>query len=322
MGVPDHFEQRDAIIDQIALGVGQSCKLLNAAMLLLAPLLCQTIMEFGRDLAVHLVDVERIQPASEPIGFGAELADAIVALILGVGCGLLQGPANERESLVVQIEPAENLLEFLVENLLANIALGTPRLEPGAVVIDIALLLDFRRDRAAAMAAGHDAGIGELVLVTVDVGDAPPVEQFLNVGPGLERHQRLMRPLIDLALPLERAGVDPVAEDLVDGAGRQWTPAFPVSQPGHLRLLRRLLDRILPALIPGVEARDQRPELRVDGDDLLTVLADNVGVAKRRGGRPDALLGLFHQALPGFFRQVIDVVLRHQHLDAMHELLG
>ena len=33
-----------------------------------------------------------------------------------------------------------------------------------------------------------------------------------------------------------------------------------------------------------------------------------------------ALRGLFQLALAGFLRQVVDIVLRHQHLDAVHEL--
>ena len=54
---------------------------------------------------------------------------------------------------------------------------------------------------------------------------------------------------------------------------------------------------------------------------LLAVRAGDVAVAERRLGRPDALLGLLLLALARLLRQVVDVVLRHQHLDAVHELL-
>ena len=66
--------------------------------------------------------------------------------------------------------------------------------------------------------------------------------------------------------------------------------------------------------------RDQRRDRRIGGDDLLAVRAGDVAIAERRLGRPDALLGLFLHALAGFLGQVVDVVLRHQHLDAVHEL--
>ena len=46
----------------------------------------------------------------------------------------------------------------------------------------------------------------------------------------------------------------------------------------------------------------------------------DVAIAERRLGRPDALLGLLLHPLAGFLGQVVDVVLRHQHLDAVHEL--
>nr|WP_284272097.1 hypothetical protein [Bradyrhizobium iriomotense] len=34
------------------------------------------------------------------------------------------------------------------------------------------------------------------------------------------------------------------------------------------------------------------------------------------------MLGFLLHALPGFLRKIVDVVLRHQHFDAVHELLG
>lgn len=45
-----------------------------------------------------------------------------------------------------------------------------------------------------------------------------------------------------------------------------------------------------------------------------------VDVAKRRFGWPDSLLRLFHPSLAGFLGKVVDVVLGHQHFDAMYEL--
>ena len=48
----------------------------------------------------------------------------------------------------------------------------------------------------------------------------------------------------------------------------------------------------------------------------------HVHVTQRGIRGPDSLLGLFEHAFAGFFREVVDIVLSHQDLDAMHELLG
>jgi hypothetical protein len=53
-----------------------------------------------------------------------------------------------------------------------------------------------------------------------------------------------------------------------------------------------------------------------DRDNLRAVWAGDIAIPERRVGRPDALFGLFLHALAGFLGQVVDVVLRYQHLDA------
>ena len=55
-------------------------------------------------------------------------------------------------------------------------------------------------------------------------------------------------------------------------------------------------------------------------DDLLAVLGGDIEIAQRRLRWPDALFGLLHLPLARFLGKVVDVVLRHQHLDAVHEL--
>lgn len=48
----------------------------------------------------------------------------------------------------------------------------------------------------------------------------------------------------------------------------------------------------------------------------------DVAVAERRKGRPQPLFRLLAQALGYLFAQVVDVVLGHQHADAVHELFS
>src|ERR1700730_4345044 len=57
-------------------------------------------------------------------------------------------------------------------------------------------------------------------------------------------------------------------------------------------------------------------------DNALAVRAQYVEIAERGLGRPDALLGFLLLALASFFRKIVDVVLCHQHLDAVEKFLG
>ena len=98
-------------------------------------------------------------------------------------------------------------------------------------------------------------------------------------------------------------------------------PLLRIDEARRLRLARRFLQRNVAARIPFEQLGDRSArQLGIGGDDLLAVRAGDVAIAERRLGRPDALLGLLLHALAGFLGQIVDVVLRHQHLDAVHEL--
>ena len=91
-------------------------------------------------------------------------------------------------------------------------------------------------------------------------------------------------------------------------------------RPAACALRAASFSEMSPRAYHSNSLRDDRRERRIGGDDLLAVRAGDVAIAERRLGRPDALLGLLLHALAGFLGQVVDVVLRHQHLDAVHEL--
>ena len=133
------------------------------------------------------------------------------------------------------------------------------------------------------------------------------------------RAQRPVTPLAELAVPFEFAGIEAVAQDFVDGADRHGTARAAINQPGTPRLFRRFFQGQRAGRIPAEQMRDDRAGFRVNIDDVLAVRASHVAVAKGRFGRPDALLGLFLLPLARFLRQVVDVVLGHQHLDAVDE---
>ena len=68
------------------------------------------------------------------------------------------------------------------------------------------------------------------------------------------------------------------------------------------------------------QVRDHRSDAWIDLDDLSSFLPPRIEVSERRTGWPEPLLGLFLHALAGLFGQVVDVVLCHQHLDAVNKL--
>jgi hypothetical protein len=86
------------------------------------------------------------------------------------------------------------------------------------------------------------------------------------------------------------------------------------------RLPRHFFQRILARCVPLKKLRHDGRNVRVGGDDFLAIRARHVAIAERRFRWPDALLGLLLHSLARFLRQIIDVVFRHQHLDAVHEL--
>lgn len=129
-----------------------------------------------------------------------------------------------------------------------------------------------------------------------------------------------MLALIKLAVPLEPAGVEAIAQDRVHGAGGNRRAALLVDSTGGARLLGHLFQRKHAGRVPLEQLRDDRRDLGIDGDGLAPFRAGDVHVAVRRFRWPDALLGLFLLALSRLLGQVVDVVLRHQHLDAVHEL--
>ena len=79
------------------------------------------------------------------------------------------------------------------------------------------------------------------------------------------------------------------------------------------------LERHLTRRVQIEEPLTIRPTNRVELD---AVRCEVVDVADRSHGWPVALLGFLAQTLLDLLAQVVHVVLRHQDLDAVHELLG
>ena len=127
-----------------------------------------------------------------------------------IGVAGVQRLLHPFQHLVVEPQLAEQLGELLLQHLLAHIAAaagGRIALAfigvSGAVVIDVALLLDLTDHRAAAFGAGDQTGEGEIVLAALGLLAIAAVENALNPLPQFDRNERLVPPLDELAVPLE-----------------------------------------------------------------------------------------------------------------------
>ena len=146
-----------------------------------------------------------------------------------------------------------------------------------------------------------------------------PVQDTLHPLPKLDRDQRLVLALIELVIPLEAARIQAIAQNRMNSAPWDRIAALAIDESCGARLLGQFLQCILAGRIPLEQLGDDGRDLRIDGDHLPAIWPGNVAVAEWRLGRPDALFGLLLQALSRLLRQVVDVVLGHQHLDAVHE---
>ena len=136
----------------------------------------------------------------KPLVFGLKPLDRLLVLAALVGVAGVQRLAHPFQHLVVEVQPAEQIGELRFQRLLAHIlaaAGGRVALAfigvAGAVVIDVALLLDLADHRAAAVRAGDQAGEGEVVrhAALVLLGEAA-VQHALHALPQFDRDQRLV----------------------------------------------------------------------------------------------------------------------------------
>ncbi|MCO5156828.1 MAG: hypothetical protein M9945_08745 [Aquamicrobium sp.] len=327
LSIPGKFENPDALVHVELLGLLVAVDVALQAALFLSPFASHLVEEIAADLAVELVDIHGADPLAEPPVLGLEPLDRFLVLVALVRMSGVQRLAHPVQNLVVEPELAEHGGELLLKNLLAHILAATGcGLAPafvgvaGAVIVDVFLLLDLADHRAAAARAGDQAREGEVVGHAPMLAGVPAIHHALHPLPCLDRDQRLVLALIELAVPLEPAGVKAIAQDRMHGAGGNRRAALLVDETSSAGLLGHLFQRKLAGRVPLEQLRDDRRDLWIDGDDLAPVRAGDVQVAERRLRWPNALLGLLLLALAGLLGQVVDVVLRHQHLDAVHEL--
>ena len=146
------------------------------------------------------------------------------------------------------------------------------------------------------------------------------VQGGLHTSPEIATDERGVDAPIAPAVPVELARVDGIAQDLVNGSLRHGVLALAEDHPlgtGHAGDLRK---GMAPCRVPLEQSDDDGSQVWIGLDCLFPVRAEDIAVAERSERGPDTLLGLLQHSLPRLLREVVDIVLGHQHLDAMNEL--
>ena len=157
-----------------------------------------------------------------------------------------QGILDPVDHLGIEAQLVEELAKLLLQDLFADVGLGALSLVAGAVVVDIPPLLDLPDDRAPAVPAGEQTGEREAVFRPSMAFRVATVENFLNTFPELARDDRIVHSLVDAAVPLEIPHVNPLAENLVDGAEGDRVPSLAEREPFVPRLPSQSFSDIVP----------------------------------------------------------------------------
>src|SRR5215471_8726582 len=207
----------------------------QTAALLLPPLASHLVVEILTDLSIEFVDVHGLDAALEPIVFGPEPLNCRAVLPTLVGLARVKRLPHPRQYFVVEAQPAQQFRELPLQHLLSHIltpAGGRVTLAfigvASAMVIDVVLLLDLADHRAPAFGASDQAGKREAVRHPAVFLGVSAVEHVLRPLPQLDRDQGLVPTLDQLAVPLEPARVETVAQNRMHGAHWHIAAAFSI----------------------------------------------------------------------------------------------
>ncbi|MCI0340255.1 MAG: hypothetical protein L0216_03760 [Planctomycetales bacterium] len=316
------FENRDPLLDVVLVGGLVSLDLGEDPALLVPPLGGLPLEECGVDAPVEPVHVHRVDPVLQPAVVGLEAGHGFLLVPSDVRVARPQRLRHPAKLVLGEGDASEGLRELLRQDFLADVGLRALSLGVRAAVVDVAPLLDVADHRASAPATLDEPGEGEVVFHLPVALHESAVEGLLDLLPQFAGHERRVGALVDLALPLELAVVEPAPQDLVDCRAADLAQLAAAGQSLRACPARDLLERAGPGRVPLEHLAHDRPALRVQVDDLCALLIDRVQVAKRCVRGVDPLLGLLHHPLHALFAQVVDEVLRHDHADVMKESVG
>ena len=125
--------------------------------------------------------------------------------------------------IILQAKPLQDLSELVSNDLFPNIGLFAILPVARAMIVNVAPFLDLAHHRAAAMATLHQARERKIARPAAQLLRIADFKEFLNLLPKLLGDEGLMFSLIALAPPFILAGVDAIAKNGVNVAGRHRT---------------------------------------------------------------------------------------------------
>jgi hypothetical protein len=203
---------------------------------------------------------------------------------------------------VIERDPVEGACGVLVEE-----PFGVVRAALVARVVCVLAFLAVADEETVAGRARDHAGVREGVLARA--GAASASEDILDFCEACSGDERLVRALVGLATPPERAGVDGVGEEDRDVAAGDVLAASAAQSDASCKL-----DEVVQAVRArccGIEEFDDERCFFGVGFDAFG--ASVVPVAKRSPGRPPAFGCFLVHTFFHFFAEVLDVVLGHEH---------
>ena len=220
MGVAGEFEKLHAFFQIGFVGRFEPFNLAKATILFRPPLVRHLIEECRIDDAVELVDIHGVNAILKPLVFGLMALDGLLLFPPLDGVAGVKRITYPFQHLVVEVQPAQEFGELLLDHLLAHIlapAGGRVALAligvAGAVIIDVTFLLDFAHHCTAAGMASDQPGEGKVACHAAVLLRQPAVHHVLHPLPEFDRNDRLVAALKELAVPLELSAVEPVAQD-------------------------------------------------------------------------------------------------------------
>jgi len=147
------------------------------------------------------------------------------------------------------------------------------------------------------------------------------VQDLLDAIPDVPRYQRFVTASVGDSGIVKFTRIDPLPKNPVQCGHGDLVPAFSKSQPLFVGLPRKCFERILARSEPLEQCRHHRSKDRIGHNNSLAILPHDVHVAWWCESRPHLLSSFRVQPFLHFLRQIVDVVLGHQHSNAMHELL-
>jgi hypothetical protein len=125
--------------------------LAEEAGLLCSPISGHPIVEVGVYPSVKFIDVDRFEAILQALLLGLEGRNRRLVLLLFVGMAGVESLSNPIEHLAIEPEATQHFTEVALEHFLPDVGLFTSAPVAGAMIVDVALLLDFSDERTPAM---------------------------------------------------------------------------------------------------------------------------------------------------------------------------